>query len=483
MERKTKIIATVSDRRCSREFIEGLYNAGMNVVRINSAHATLDGAEEIVNNVRSISDKIAILIDTKGPEVRTSAVENDGAIELVQGEKIYIKGGTEFSTKECIYLSATKACSKIPDGASLLIDDGDMEIKILSHEGDSMIGEICNSGLLKSHKSVNIPDVHIPLPSVTAKDKEYIKWAVTKGVDFIAHSFVRGKDDIMEVRDIINEHQSDSNIKIISKIENREGVDNIDEILKYSYGIMIARGDLGIEIPAEQIPSIQRNLVKKCVEAQSPVIVATQMLQSMIKNPRATRAEVNDIASAIYQRADAIMLSGETASGDYPREAVMTMDRVAREVELDTHTIIDIEFKETTNAITAQLSRSAVRACLNLPIKSIIIDTLSGRTGRYLSSFRGERPIYAVCYCRHVVRELALSYGVYAEYQEPSQLHTHFLSNILAKLENDGNISKEDLVVVVGGDYGAKQGASFLEICSVINLQQKYMSQNTKCDE
>ncbi len=478
MERKTKIIATISDRRCSKEFIAGLYEAGMNVVRINSAHATLDGANEIVDNVRSISDKIAILIDTKGPEVRTSSIENDGAVELVQGEKINIKGGTGFSTKECIYISATNACAKIPDGASLLIDDGDIEIKILSHVGDSMVGVVCNSGTLKSHKSVNIPDVHIPLPSVTDKDKEYIKWAIKKGVDFIAHSFVRGKDDLMEVREIIDEYQS--NIKIISKIENREGVDNIDEILKYSYGIMIARGDLGIEIPAEQIPSIQRNLVKKCVENKSPVIVATQMLQSMIKNPRATRAEVNDIASAIYQRADAIMLSGETASGDYPKEAVMTMDRVAREVEQDTNAIIDIEFNDITNSITAQLSRSAVRACLNLPITAVIIDTLSGRTGRYLSSFRGERPIYAVCYCRHVARELALSYGVFAEYQEPSQIHKHFLYNRLEQLENSKKITKEDLVVVVGGDYGAKQGASFLEICSVINLQQKYVSQNTQ---
>lgn len=481
MERKTKIVATVSDRRCSVEFIRGLYEAGMNVVRINSAHATLDGAEEIVNNVRQISDKIAILIDTKGPEVRTSAVEDDGKIELVQGEKILVKGGKEFSTKECIYISATDACAKIPDGASLLIDDGDIEIKVIAHEEDYIVGEVGNSGTLKSHKSVNIPNVHIPLPSLTEKDKDYIRWAIGKGVDFIAHSFVRNKEDLLEVHELINEY--DSPIKIISKIENKEGVDNIDEILRYSYGVMIARGDLGIEIPGEQIPSIQRNLVKKCVEHKSPVIVATQMLQSMIKNPRATRAEINDIAAAIYQRADAIMLSGETANGDYPKEAVMTMDRVAREVEKDTKTIIDIEFIEITNNITAQLSRAAVHACLNLPVKAIIIDTLSGRTGRYLASFRGERPIHAVCYRENVARELALSYGVYPEYQEPSKDHQHFLHNILANLQTNKNIVKDDLVVVVGGDYGAKQGASFMEICSVTNLEQKYNDITAKCNE
>lgn len=477
MERKTKIVATVSDRCCDKEFVESLYKAGMNVVRINSAHASKEGADRIVDNVRAVSDKIAILIDTKGPEVRTTAAPTNDGIEVEAGDIIYVKGGDEPSTKECIYVNAKAIVQYVPVGSSLLIDDGDIELLVIEVKKDALVTKVCNRGWIKSHKSVNVPNVHIPLPSITDRDKEFIEWAIKRDLDFIAHSFVRNKEDLMEVQQIIDKHQS--TIKIISKIENQEGVDNIDEILKYTYGIMIARGDLGIEIPGERIPTIQRNLVKKCVENKTPVIIATQMLQSMINNPRPTRAEINDVAGAIYQRTDAIMLSGETASGLYPVEAVQTMDRVAREIEGDTNSILDVSLVGINNEITAQLSRSAVRACGNLPVKAVIIDTLSGRTGRYMSSFRGVKPVYAVCYRKHVMRELALSYGIFAEYQEPSFTHHNFLYNILGKLEERGKVAKEDLVVVVGGDFGAAQGASFMEICNVLSLQHKYLKEHT----
>ena len=300
----------------------------------------------------------------------------------------------------------------------------------------------------------------------------FIRWAIEMELDFIAHSFVRRKEDVLAVQKIIDEHNSP--IKIISKIENQEGVDNIDEILDVTYGVMVARGDLGVEIPGEQIPKIQRNLVRKCVEYKKPVIIATQMLQSMITNPRPTRAEISDIANAIYQRTDAIMLSGETANGDYPVEAVQTMDRVAVEIEKDTLPIENINMVRINNEITAQLSRSAVRACINLPVKAVVIDTLSGRTGRYLSAFRGNKPVYAVCYRRHVMRELALSYGIYPEYQEPSFSRRNFLFNILTRLEEENVLTREDLIVVVGGDFGAAKGASFMEISNVLSLQNKY---------
>jgi pyruvate kinase len=264
-----------------------------------------------------------------------------------------------------------------------------------------------------------------------------------------------------------------SNIKIVSKIENREGIDNIDEILDVTYGIMVARGDLGVEIPAEQIPEAQRELVRKCIESKKPVIIATQMLHSMISSPRPTRAEVSDVANAIYQRVDAIMLSGETASGQYPVEAVRTMAKIAREIEQHTSPIIDINMVRINNEITAQLARSAVRASVNLPIKAIVIDSLSGRTGRYLAAFRGSKTVYAICYRKHVMRELALSYGIYAEYREPELSHDRFLLSILDELVQNGKMTREDLIVVVGGSFGAARGASYMEIGQVHTLVQR----------
>lgn len=478
MERRTKIVATISDRRCEVEFIKSLYEAGMNVVRINSAHVTPESAIKVVENVRAVSENIAILIDTKGPEIRTTKTENDKGYPIEKGQKMVVRGSDtgNLTTEDVLYVNHKNIVNDVPVGASLLIDDGDIELKVLDKTETELIVEVMNKGVIKSSKSLNIPNVSITLPSITERDEVFIRWAIENNLDFIAHSFVRRKEDVIAVQEIID--SMNSTIKIISKIENQEGVDNIDEILEHTYGVMVARGDLGIEIPGEQIPKIQRNLVKKCVENKKPVIIATQMLQSMTTNPRPTRAEIGDIANAIYQRTDAIMLSGETANGDYPLESVMTMDRVAIETEKDTETIVDVNLVRINNEITAQLSRSAVRACVNLPVSAVVIDTLSGRTGRYLSAYRGSKPVYAVCYRKHVMRELALSYGIYAAYQEPSFTHRNFLFDILTYLETNNKLSKQDTIVVVGGDFGAASGASFMEISSVMNLQHKYLNQS-----
>lgn len=474
MERRTKIVATISDRRCEVAFLKELYEAGMNVVRINTAHVTPESALKVVENVRQVSDKIAILIDTKGPEIRTTKTAEDEGYQLEKGDLVSVKGTNngELTTNKLLYVNHNEIVNDVPVGASLLIDDGDIELKIIEKNSTELTAEVMNRGKLKSSKSVNIPNVSITLPSITERDEKFIRWAIENELDFIAHSFVRRKSDVLAVQEIIK--SMNSTIKIISKIENQEGVDNIDEILEVTYGVMVARGDLGVEIPSEQIPKIQRIIVKKCVECKKPVIIATQMLQSMITNPRPTRAEIGDIANAIYQRTDAIMLSGETANGDYPVEAVKTMDRVAVEIEKDTAPIVHINMVRIDNEITAQLSRSAVKACVNLPVKAVVIDTLSGRTGRYLSAFRGSKIVHAVCYRKHVMRELALSYGIYPVYQEPSFEHNNFLSELLNNLENREAISKQDLIVVVGGDFGAVSGASFMEIGTVINLLQKY---------
>lgn len=479
MKKRTKIIATISDQRCDVEFIRSLYEAGMNAARINSAHVTTESAAKVVENVRKVSDRIAIIIDTKGPEIRVTGMAPgfETGIKVSRGNMIRIKGSetNEPSNNEVVYVNDSSIYKDVPVGAAILIDDGELEMEVTEKKDDELICRVKNNGVIKPRKSVNIPNVPINLPSVTERDFEFINWAIDMDIDFIAHSFVRKKEDVLAVKKIIEERNS--TIKIISKIENQEGVNNIDEILDETYGIMVARGDLGVEIPAERIPGTQRFLVNKCIESKIPVIIATQMLHTMISNPRPTRAEISDVANAIYQRVDAVMLSGETANGDYPVEAVETMARVAAEVEKDhSNPNIEMNLVRINNEITAQLCRSAVRATLNLPVKAIVIDTLSGRTGRYLAAFRSQKPVFAVCYRKSVMRHLAISYGIHAIYSEPSINHEGFLLSILYYLEEKKWLSKEDLIVVLGGSFGAAKGASFMEIGNVLNLEHKALT-------
>ena len=479
MKKRTKIIATISDQRCDVEFIRSLYEAGMNAARINSAHVTTESAAKVVENVRKVSDRIAIIIDTKGPEIRVTGMAPgfETGIKVSRGDMIRIKGSetNEPSNNEVVYVNDSSIYKDVPVGAAILIDDGELEMEVTEKKDDELICRVKNNGVIKPRKSVNIPNVPINLPSVTERDFEFINWAIDMDIDFIAHSFVRKKEDVLAVKKIIEERNS--TIKIISKIENQEGVNNIDEILDETYGIMVARGDLGVEIPAERIPGTQRFLVNKCIESKIPVIIATQMLHTMISNPRPTRAEISDVANAIYQRVGAVMLSGETANGDYPVEAVETMARVAAEVEKDhSNPNIEMNLVRINNEITAQLCRSAVRATLNLPVKAIVIDTLSGRTGRYLAAFRSQKPVFAVCYRKSVMRHLAISYGIHAIYSEPSINHEGFLLSILYYLEEKKWLSKEDLIVVLGGSFGAAKGASFMEIGNVLNLEHKALT-------
>ena len=475
MNCNTKIVATISDLKCDVEFLRSLYEEGMNVVRINTAHASFEGSELIIKNVRAVSEHIAILIDTKGPEIRTSICETRAGFLVDSGQKIKVKGGDRdmVSTAECLYVNDLNIVSEVPVGASLLIDDGDLKLDIIEKTDEYLLAEVMNSGVIKNFKSVNVPGVKIKLPSITQKDEEYIIWAIKNDVDFIAHSFVRHKKDVLAVQEILDRYES--NIKIISKIENQEGVDNIEEILNHTYGVMVARGDLGVEIPAEQIPRIQRTIVNKCIEHKRPVIIATQLLQSMIVNPRPTRAEISDVANAIYQRTDAIMLSGETANGAYPLEAVRTMRTVANEVEKSLEPISNIVYKNIINERSHYLAKSAVNATITLPIKAIVIDTVSGRTARYFAAFRSPKPVYAVCYDKKVMRVCALSYGVQAIYQESKVEHNAFLFEILSRLDAKQLLSADDLIVTVAGDSGANYGPTCMEISTLARLRAKYV--------
>ena len=461
--KQTKIVASISDRRCDVDFIKQLFDAGMNVVRMNTAHASREGFEALIANVRAVSNRIAILMDTKGPEVRTTA--NAEPIPYQIGERVKIVGNPDLeTTRECIAVSYPNFVRDLNVGGTILIDDGDLELRVIDKTDDYLICEVQNEATLGSRKSVNVPGVRINLPSLTEKDRNNILYAIEKDIDFIAHSFVRNRQDVLDIREILDAHNSD--IKIIAKIENQEGVDNIDEILDYAYGVMVARGDLGIEIEAEKIPKIQRYIVKKCIESKKPVIIATQMLHTMIEHPRPTRAEISDIANAVYMGTDAIMLSGETAYGAYPEEAVTVMREVAEENEGTVPPDAGRSLVRINNEITAALARSAVKTALMLPIKAIVVDTLSGRTARYLSAFRSDLPVYARCYNERVMRELALSFGVYPYYTEKPMSRDEFMNDLPEMLMQNG-IKADDYVVVVGGSFGHGKGASFIEVCKI----------------
>jgi pyruvate kinase len=358
--------------------------------------------------------------------------------------------------------------NEIPVGTSVLIDDGDLEMKVVGKVGDALEALIGNDGEIKNKKSINIPGVSLHLPSLTERDLMFIEWAADNNLDFIAHSFVRNKEDVLAVQEILD--KKESKIKIIAKIENIDGVNNIDEILDYAYGAMVARGDLGIEIPAEKIPAIQRLLIRKCVQRKKPVIIATQMLHSMITNPRPTRAEVSDVAIAIYERTDAIMLSGETAYGQYPVEAVKLMSKVAIEIESSKDKRNDLAVPRLDNEVSAFLAEAAVMAANELDVAAIVTDTLTGKIARYISAFRSPRPVYAKCHFGNVKRELALSYGVFASEIISKKNKHKLVESSLLDLVQKGRISEKDTVVYVGGNFGVGGGTSFIEIASVARL-------------
>ena len=468
MLKHTKIVATISDKRCDVPFIEALYKAGMNVVRLNTAHLDAEGLSRIVNNVRAISNRIGILIDTKGPEVRTTVTTDGQPIDFKIGDKVQISGNPEAKTShEHIYVSYRNFVNDLSVGSDILIDDGDLELRVVEKQADCLVCEALNEASLGSRKSVNVPGVRINLPSLTERDRQNIIWAIENDLDFIAHSFVRTKQDVLDIQRILDEYNSP--IKIIAKIENQEGVDNADEILEAAYGIMIARGDLGIEVPAEKIPGIQRILIRKCVEVKKPVIVATQMLHSMINNPRPTRAEVTDIANAIYYRTDALMLSGETAYGKYPIEAVETMTKVAREAEKTKLAANDIRVPIEGNDldVTSFLAKQAVKSSSKLHVKAIITDSYTGRTARYLAAFRGTSTVFAICYNERVMRMLSLSYGVWAVHQPWNDSRRKYFYEALNQLIKSGRITRNDMVAYLSGSYGEGGGTTFLEINNV----------------
>lgn len=467
MMKLTKIVATISDKNCSPEFIKELHEAGMNVVRLNTAHQSPAEALKVVEIVRKVSEKIPILIDTKGPEIRTTA--SDVELTVAKGDVIRMEGNPQkATTKECVYVNLASFVECLNVGSRIMIDDGELELIVIEKNTDHLLVRAQNPGTVKARKSINLPGTKVNLPSLSDKDRDFIRFAIENDIDFIAHSFVRNKEDVMAIQCILDEQKSP--IKIIAKIENQEGVDNIDEILPHVYGIMVARGDLAIEVPAEKIPVIQNRLVKKCIRQKKAVIIATQMLHSMIKNPRPTRAEITDIANAVFTGTDAIMLSGETAYGDYPIEAVKTMTRTVIEVESSTIFNISEKIAPHDNEISVYLAKTAVKAVEKLNARAIITDTDTGKTARYISAFRGRSPIFAQCYSKRVMRELALNFGIYSDYMTVETSKNQFIRTTLSSLLDKKYLSPDALIAVLAGNFGKKTGPSFVEISTAGNM-------------
>jgi pyruvate kinase len=469
LHKKTKIVATISDGNCDAAFLKELYETGMNVVRINTAHQTPASSIRIVENVRQVSTKIGILVDTKGPELRTTGMAGDAGFAVAAGDTVKLAGKPDgVSSRDMLYVNFAQLVEEVPVGSYVLIDDGDMQLKVLENRGDYLLCEAQNGGTIRGRKTVNVPNVAMNLPSVSRRDVEYIHWAVDNNIDFIAHSFVRTKEDVLAVQKILDERKS--HIKIIAKIENRQGVDNIDEILEHAYGIMVARGDLGVEVEFEELPGIQKMLIEKCHTHEKPVIIATQMLHSMIEHPRPTRAEVTDVANAIYQRTDAIMLSGETAGGKYPVEAVRTMSKIAIQVEKDLQPYEGAVRHSMKDKVAVALAKSAVQASRELPIRAFVTDSYSGRAPRYLAAFRSSIPVFALCYLDSIMRELSLSFGVYCYPATPLKNNDEFSRYAMRYLRDHGCIANDDMVVVMAGNYTAAGATTYLEIGVAQNL-------------
>ena len=447
MIKRTKIVATLSAQRCTEELVRNLYRAGMNIVRINSAHASLENAAEIVRMVRSVSKSIPVMLDTKGPEIRVTRMSDaypDG-IRFAAGDRVKVRGTSVQadipSTPETIYMNVEHLVGDVPVGATILIADGEMELHVEAKNDAELTCRVMRDCTLRSRKSVNVPNVSIALPSVTEKDRKYIEWAVDNDIDFIAHSFVRSARDVQVVQEILDAHRS--NIK-----------------------------------PAEVIPITQHMIVDKCIAAKRPVIIATQMLYSMVASPRPTRAEVSDVASAIYERVDAVMLSDETASGAYPVESVETMARIAKAIERDeacSAPFIDIHMVSVNHEVTAQIARSAVRASTNLPIQAILLDTQTGRTGRYIAAFRPTKIVIAVCYTLQAQRLLGLSYGVVPILRSKSEMDSyHFLSDAMEFINlKYQELKDDDMVVTIGGSFGPVRGASYIEIGTIGDIRRR----------
>jgi pyruvate kinase len=455
--RRTKIVCTIGPASESVETLEKLIEAGMNVARLNFSHGDFEEHGARIKNIREAAKNtgktVAILLDTKGPEIRTGNFK-DGQAELVQGETVYISMKEVEGTKERFSITYPGLIEDVHIGSRILLDDGLIELEVveIDNENSELKTVALNSGLIKNKKGVNVPNVSVQLPGITEKDAKDIEFGIEQDIDFIAASFVRRPSDILEIRELLEKYHA-NHIQIIPKIENQEGVDNIDNILEVSDGLMVARGDLGVEIPAEDVPLVQKELIRKCNTAGKPVITATQMLDSMQRNPRPTRAEASDVANAIFDGTDAIMLSGETAAGNYPVESVRTMHNIAVKAEtaLNHEGILKSRSQSVDMTITDAISQSVTHTAMNLAASAIVTPTESGHTARMVAKYRPKAPIVAITYSKRINRQLSLVWGVHAISGGKATSTDEMLEVAIEKGLETNLLKRGDRVVITAG--------------------------------
>ncbi|QSS99215.1 pyruvate kinase [Pontibacillus sp. ALD_SL1] len=469
MKKKTKIVCTIGPASESVEQLTELMNSGMNVARLNFSHGDFDEHGARIQNIREAAKQtgntVAVLLDTKGPEIRTGKLK-EGEIHLEKGSEINVSMDEELEGDENRFaVTYPGLINDVHVGGKILLDDGLVELEVLEvlKEQNEIRTRILNSGPLKNKKGVNVPNVSVNLPGITDKDAADIVFGIEQGVDFIAASFVRRASDVLEIRELLEKHDA-NHIQIIPKIENQEGVDNIKEILEVSDGLMVARGDLGVEIPAEEVPLVQKELIRQCNTAGKPVITATQMLDSMQRNPRPTRAEASDVANAIFDGTDAIMLSGETAAGSYPVEAVTTMNNIALRAEsaIDHQMILSNLSRTSDMTITDAISQSVTHTAMNLDVAAILTPTESGYTAKMISKYRPKAPLVAVTSDERVQRMLSLVWGVHAVLGDRSESTDDMLTKAIDNGLKTGAFNRGDRVIITAGVPVGESGTTNL---------------------
>ncbi len=454
--KKTKIICTLGPAVDNPEVLEKLILAGMDVARINFSHGNYQDQESRIENFKKVREKVgrsvALLLDTKGPEIRIGKFEN-GRIELNPGDTFTLVNEEILGNQEKVSITYKNLCNEVEKGTIILINDGLIKIEVQEIKGTDIICKVIDGGELTNTKSINIPGMAINLPSPTQKDIEDITFGVKAGFDYIAASFVRTAQDVLNIRKVLEENGGE-HIKIISKIENRQGIDNFDEILAVSDGIMVARGDLGVEIPMEEVPIRQKEFISKCNKAGKPVVIATQMLESMIHNPRPTRAEVSDVANAVYDMASCIMLSGESAMGEYPVECVKTMVKICEAIEGSIKYWKRFKKKERdcdNEDYEYNLNYSTCSTAMDLCAKAIFAYTDTGRTAKMIAGFMPQCPIYVITSNKEIERQLSLVWNTYTILVEPKESIDEMIDDGVRLAKERSFITEGDIVVIAGG--------------------------------
>ena len=453
--KKTKIICTMGPNTNDRELIKQLALAGMDIARFNFSHGDHEeqaGRFALVESVRSeLNLPIATLLDTKGPEIRTGLLKDDKKVTLVENQKYTLTTRDIVGDDKIGHITYEGLPKDISKGNTILIDDGLIELRVEDVvDGTEIVCRVINGGELGSKKGVNVPNVSTRLPGITQKDKEDIIFGIEQGFDFIAASFVRNAACIQEIKELLWSHDAD--IPVIAKIENAEGIKNLDEIIRVADGIMVARGDMGVEIPAEQVPHIQKEIIRKCNASYKPVITATQMLDSMIRNPRPTRAEVTDVANAIYDGTDVVMLSGETANGKYPLEALKMMVKIAESTEQDLiGRGVNYSNLHSKRSISSAVANAAVQTAANLNAKAIVCPTISGFTARLTSKLKPEALIIGCSPYEPVLRKMQIYWGVKPIKTAVEKSTDKIIEHALQASENAGYLSEGDIAIVSAG--------------------------------